>query len=154
MTIFSYPYNKNKSQQVSEGRPFDTVEEAWFWFMAAHKAKLEGAKITSNLGNIQRPCEPNDILAILDRLFRNRLVTMDHLRVLRFYGNRGYGPDKHHTSEKRAWYLWREAFAKMRPSFERKGIIRKENLSFFDQYAPNVFRIDFQSNKPQLEGAY
>ncbi len=65
--------------------PFDTVEEAWFWFILAQQARNEGARITAGQGALIRPCEPVDILKVLDRLYRQRSLSMDHMLVLRHY---------------------------------------------------------------------
>jgi hypothetical protein len=43
----------------------DNVEEAWFWFIAAQQARVDGARFASGAGMIPRPCEPVDILNIL-----------------------------------------------------------------------------------------
>ncbi len=41
--------------------PFISVEEAWFWYIAAMQARLDGARIVAGLGREIRPCEPVDI---------------------------------------------------------------------------------------------
>ena len=123
-------YNKAEN---AVGEPFDDMEQAWFWFIAANEAKNSGARITAGQGLTQRPCEPNDIMAITERLFRNRILTIDHFRVLKHYGDRGFAPDKYHYREKRAFYLWHEALKKMRPVFESKGLVLKKSDNFFNR---------------------
>ena len=64
--------DKNKKSHQNKPRntidqdivPFDTVEEAWFWFVLAQQAKVEGARYTAGLSLTPRPCEPSDILKI------------------------------------------------------------------------------------------
>jgi len=107
--------------------PFESVEEAWFWFMAAQDAKNDGAKFISGAGLYKRPCEPLDILKVLDRLHRNRRLHRDHLLVLRHYGNRRMAPDKFRPKEKRAYHLWSEALDRMGSVLIAKGIIEKQN---------------------------
>lgn len=109
--------------QSLSATPFASCEDAWFWFVAAQQAKSEGARITANMGKEIRPCEPLDILKILDRLYRNRILTMHHFKVLRHYGRRGFAPDPSHERETRAVHLWREAFMHLEPIFVRKGIV-------------------------------
>lgn len=118
---------KNPKQEIIEkttGTPFADVEEAWFWFVQAQQARNEGARIRAGLSTIERPCEPADILKILDRLYRHRMLLRDHLLVLRHYGRRQYAPDPYRVKEERANFLWHEAFKKMEPIFIRKGIVR------------------------------
>ena len=38
--------------------PFESAEEAWFWFIAAQQAKCDGARFMSGAGDVPRPCEP------------------------------------------------------------------------------------------------
>ncbi|MBK9584419.1 MAG: hypothetical protein KA099_02960 [Alphaproteobacteria bacterium] len=110
-----------------ETTPFDTVEEAWFWFVAAQQAKTEGARIIAGQGMVERPCEPADILKILDRLYRQRALVMPHILVLRYYGRRNMAPDARRIKEARAAKLWREAMDKLEPVLESKGILRKNS---------------------------
>jgi hypothetical protein len=96
----------------------------WFWFIEANQARLDGARYTAAKGNIRRPCEPVDILRILDRLYRTRRLMMDHLRVLRFYGVRQMPPEAWRASEARAATLWREAMRILEPVFVAKAIMK------------------------------
>lgn len=106
--------------------PFDTAEEAWFWFILAQTAKNEGAKLCSGTGLMSRPCEPADILTCLDRLYRNRRLTMDHMLVLRHYGKRQMAPDPRRVKEARAFTLWKEALERLEPVLARKGIVKSK----------------------------
>ena len=63
--------------------PFDSAEEAWFWFIAAQEARNDGARFAAGQAMFPRPCEPIDILKALDCLYRNRRLLRDHLLVLR-----------------------------------------------------------------------
>lgn len=105
------------------GVPFDSTQEAWFWFMAAQSARHDGARYGSQRGGVPRPCEPVDILRILDRLYRGRLLMMDHLRVLRYYGVRFLPPDSTRPRERRAAVLWEQALGRLEIAFIRKGIV-------------------------------
>jgi hypothetical protein len=103
--------------------PFDTAEEAWFWFIQAQQARNDGARFIWGAGLFPRPCEPTDILRIVDRLYRKRRLLMDHLLVLRHYGRRMLPPDPHRIKEGRAHRLWQEALDRIEPVLARKGII-------------------------------
>jgi len=103
--------------------PFLNAEEAWFWFIAAQNAKNDQAKYTAGAGLYPRPCEPVDILKVLDRLHRNRRLVKDHLLVLRHYGMRHMPPDPTRRKEARAFQLWTEALERIAIPLEKKGII-------------------------------
>lgn len=115
--------------------PFDNAEEAWFWFVAAQEALNDGARFSAGTALYARPCEPIDILKILDRLYRNRQLKRDHFLVLRHYGRRHMPPDARRVKEKRSYDLWREAFDKITPILEKKGIVRAQ--SWVAQYYPD-----------------
>ena len=83
---------------------FDSAEEAWFWFIQAQQARNDGARFTAGNGLIPRPCEPIDILRVLDRLYRHRRLTMEHLLVMRHYGRRQMPPDPRRIKEGRAQF--------------------------------------------------
>jgi hypothetical protein len=106
--------------------PFENAEEAWFWFMLAQQAKNDGARAIAGQALIPRACEPNDILAIVSRLHRQRRLLMDHLRVLRHYGLRRMAPDPRRPREARSWCLWYEAMERLEPVFIAKGIVRND----------------------------
>lgn len=109
--------------------PFDNTVEAWFWFIKAQEAKNEGARFTAGLSLTPRPCEPTDILKILDKLYRNRRLERDHLLVLRHYGRRQLCPDPRRVKEVRADKLWKEAIDRIEPVLVRKGIVRQKKLT-------------------------
>lgn len=128
---------KAASYTASEGVPvpFENVEELWFWFIVAQQARNEGARYVAGAGMVRRPCEPVDILKILDGLYRQRRLLRDHLLVLRHYGRRNMPPDPRRVKEKRAHVLWHEALERLSPILERKGIISKPK-SWVEQYMP------------------
>jgi hypothetical protein len=111
---------------------FTTPEEVWFWFIEANQARLDGARYTAARGNVRRPCEPVDILRILDRLYRTRRLMMDHLRVLRFYGVRQMPPEAWRPAEARAATLWFEAMRTLEPVFISKEIMKSRVVSIME----------------------
>ncbi len=72
---------------------------------------------------VPRPCEPMDIMKILDRLHRNRRLLLDHFRVLRHYGLRMMPPDDRRPREFVAAKLWREALDRIGEVMESKGLL-------------------------------
>lgn len=105
------------------GEKFENAEAAWFWFIQAQGARVDGARIAAGQGAVNRPCEPLDILRVLDGLHRHRRLLRDHLLVLRHYGCRFLPPDPRRVREMRAHELWVEALERIGAVLERKGII-------------------------------
>lgn len=117
--------DKNKSPFGFNQRtiPFERAEDVWFWFIVAQQAKNDGARYVAGASTIPRPCEPLDILNILDRLYRQRRLVRDHLLVLRHYGRRNMAPDPDRVKERRAYSLWCEAMERMEAPLIKKGIL-------------------------------
>lgn len=103
--------------------PFTSGAEAWFWTINALMARRAGARIQAGRGDVQRPCEPDDTLRELDRLYRARRIDLEHARVLRVYGERGMQPDETALMERADARTWREATARLEAALRRKGIV-------------------------------
>lgn len=119
------PRHQNERKTV----PFANAAEAWFWFIQAQAAANDGARASGGL--VPRPCEPLDILKILDRLVRHRCLVRDHLIVMRHYGRRLMPPDPRRAHEARADRIWREAMGFLEEAMLRKGFILKTSQPFW-----------------------
>jgi hypothetical protein len=108
---------------LSRAVPFRDAEEAWFWTMAALVARRDGARIVANAGRTMRPCEPDDVVKCLDRLYRQRRLDLVHARILRIWGERGVPPDPRAPRERCDWRLWREALDRLEWPLRVKGIV-------------------------------
>jgi hypothetical protein len=131
-----------KHQGTDNAQPFDTVEQAWFWFIQAQQARSDGARFKSGAGLIPRPCEPIDILQALDKIYRERKVTMEHLLVLRHFGRRMMAPEPTRVSERGAYRQWAEALTCLSKVLEDKKIVKKQG--FLAAWLPqsNIVSID------------
>ena len=116
---FEGPKTPNTARTI----PFRDAEEAWFWFISAQQARHEGARFVAGAGLYPRPCEPLDILKVLDRLHRQRRLLRDHLLVLRHYGRRHMAPDPRRVKEYRAHMFWCEALERIETVLVQKGIV-------------------------------
>lgn len=120
----------DRSDENMEGTvPFDSVKDAWFWFIQAQQARNEGARFRAGMSLTARPCEPSDILKVLDGLYRQRRLLRDHLLVLRHYGRRQMAPDTRRSKEVLAHKLWCEALERIEPVLVRKGIVCPKKLT-------------------------
>lgn len=107
----------------SGGRPapFCCVEDAWFWTVSAMRARHTG----SNKGDhpkVTRPCDPDDVLKCLDRLYRGRRINLDHARVLRKWGEQQMTPHSVRSGGTDP-QLWREAMDRLGQALRHKGIV-------------------------------
>ena len=103
--------------------PFRDADEAWFWTMAALMARRDGARYSANQGRTQRPCEPDDVLKCLDKLYRHRRSDLVNARILSLWGERQVAPNPAHGNERCDWRLWREALDRLEWSLRVKGIV-------------------------------
>jgi hypothetical protein len=115
-------------RQAAPARPdgsalFADAATAWTWCMQVLAARRDGAGAAFAARGI-RPCEADDVVAVVDRLYRQRRITLAHARTLRIYGERQSAPNPRVQSEREDAALWRQALAQMEPLLRRKGIIR------------------------------
>ena len=108
---------------IAAAEPFRSADEAWFWTMSALVARRDGARITAGKGDKVRPCEPDDVIKCLDRLYRHRRIDLIHARILRIWGERGHAPDPRHLSERNDAAQWREAMNRLEWPLRVKGIV-------------------------------
>ncbi len=99
---------------------FRSAADAWFWTMSALRARREG---TGRSGaSVRRPCDPDDVVCCLDRLYRHRRIELRHARVLRDWGERQMAPDARMGAGEEA-LLWREALCRLEAPLRAKGIV-------------------------------
>jgi len=108
---------------LATAKPFGSAEEAWFWTMAALAARHAGARFRAGQGRSLRPCEPDDVVRCLDRLWRQRRIDLIHVRVLRHYGERQAPPDPRHPGDRTPAQLWSEALERLDWPLRAKGIV-------------------------------
>lgn len=108
---------------LDKAEPFASAEEAWFWTMAALVARHEGARLSAGRGSVVRPCEPDDVVKCLDRLYRQRRIEIAHARILRIWGERGTAPNPRILAERGDLRLWREAMERLDFPLRQKGIV-------------------------------
>ena len=108
---------------IGRAVPFASAEEAWFWTMAALVARRDGARVVANKGLVARPCEPDDVIKCLDRLYRQRRIELAHARIMRIWGERGAAPNPRYPSERGDFRLWREAMTRLEWPPRVKGIV-------------------------------
>ncbi len=123
MQIAARPGYAPFRSSATQAEPFRSVEEAWFWTMAGLIARREGARIVAGAGAVPRPCEPDDVVKCLDRLYRQRRIELLHVRIMRIWGERQQVPDPRYPRERGDWRLWREAMERLDWPLRMKGIV-------------------------------
>jgi len=103
-----------------EGVAFESAAEAWFWTATALRARIENSSASRR--GVKRPCDPDDVVRCLDRLYRSRRIDLRHARVLRAWGERQRAPDPEVEAGQEA-RLWREALTRLEGSLRSKGIV-------------------------------
>jgi len=108
---------------LAKAEPFTSAEEAWFWTMAALTARRDGARLSAGRGAVVRPCEPDDVVKCLDRLYRQRRIELHHARIMRIWGERGTAPNPRFPAERGESRIWREAMGRLDFPLRQKGIV-------------------------------
>ena len=99
---------------------FRSAADAWFWTIRALRARREGSD-GADYG-IKRPCDPDDVVCCLDRLYCSRRIELRHAQVLRDWGERQIVPGARMGDGKDA-LLWREALSRLETPLRCKGIV-------------------------------
>lgn len=113
--------------ETAPGICFGDAQEAWFWTIGALRARREGAGRAGP--GTPRPCEPDDVIRAVDRLWRDERLAPAHLRVLRVCGERGHAPVPHRPAEQQAARLWTEAMTQLGPALHAKGIVERPMIA-------------------------
>ena len=123
MSLAPRPGHAPRLSPLARTEVFTPAREAWFGTMAALTARRDGARISAGKGLAQRPCEPDDVIKCLDRLYRQRRVDLTHARIMRIWGERGVAPCPRHPQERGDHRLWREAMNRLEWPLRVKGIV-------------------------------
>jgi hypothetical protein len=107
------------SVACTKPQPFRTAEGAWRWAFGLLQIRQDGGGAPTGLGHGSRPCEPDDVIKCLDRLYRARHITLDHARVLRVYAEKGTTPEPQSGDGR----LWEEALKRLEWPLRVKGIV-------------------------------
>ena len=99
------------------------AEEAWFWGLNAIRARAEGENQSHGHTGPNRPCEPDDIAASVERLRRERKLDRDHVRTLVLFGLQYLPPRASEPREASDARRWDEAMDRLTTIWRRKGII-------------------------------
>ena len=105
-------------------QPFDTAEEAWFWFARSQRIRAEGLRFDTSSATMTRPCDPDDIYRIAIDLFRRGRLRTEHLNILARFGLMERAPDLRCANELHAHHYWEEALMILANAFRRKDIVR------------------------------
>lgn len=107
--------------------PFDSAEEAFFNMVTFQKYAASGAKIRAGQGLFHRPGSANDTRIVIERLYAQRKLSLDHINVLRWYGKREMRPDERREKEARAAMLWDDAMRIIGAELAKKGMVRRHD---------------------------
>jgi hypothetical protein len=123
---YPHPFLDRRSPRKAPAEPFASSEQAWFWTMAALRARHEGASRPG--GSVPRPCEPDDVILCLDSLYRRKRIDLGHARVLRVWGERGAAPDARVAAERIEARLWGEAMDLLDWPLRVRGIVAETRI--------------------------
>ncbi len=111
------------SQRDAAGQPFASAADAWFWYIACHQARIDGARVVAGRNVIARPCEPADIHLTTLKLLQTGPLRPQHLRVMVRYGRMMMPPDPSRSPQLSDCALWGEAMAELAAALMAKGIV-------------------------------
>lgn len=116
---------RNKYLTFTDNReftPFESAEEAWFWYCLCESLGSERAK--GHSGKTVRPCETSDIILAVKHLLHEGLLKPEHIRILQKYGFEQAPPHINFGATQKICTLWKEAISGLHSILKRKGIVR------------------------------
>ena len=119
----SMPRPQPRRLSLRETELFSTTEEAWFWYVQCQTARNDGVRFTAGLAVTERPCEPDDIIREVRRLYRRQALKRSHISVLERYGCRLSPPNPHGDDSPIEARLWEEALDRLTTPLRKKGIV-------------------------------
>lgn len=105
--------------------PFESGEEAFFWFSNSMHARRDGAK-QSRTPIYKRPCQADDIYLIIQRLNKQGKIRNEHLRVLNHCAKSDMPPHDGHPEVVR---LWKESMKFIEEELLQKNLMSKGLLN-------------------------
>jgi hypothetical protein len=107
--------------------PFETAEEAWFWYVRCQKMRREGVRFRKGDGSLQRPCEPDDVYNAVAHLLQIQVINSQHVDALVTCGLRERPPDPRLRMEETMVKRWEEALDRLTTLLRKKGIVSSNN---------------------------
>lgn len=104
--------------------PFRSAEEAWLWTMSILVARRDGVDVAWRPDGPARPCDPDDVVRCLDRLYRDTSISLLHARILRLWGERQVAPRSDRPAQRADWRLWHQALGRMEWVLRASGVVR------------------------------
>ncbi len=101
---------------------FASAEDAWFWAYGAWQARHQGA--AANGRGARRPCDPDDVLLVVERLLRARRIDAAHASVLGRWGQRQVAPSAQWGQPEEVT-LWQDAMTALGAILSRKGLLAR-----------------------------
>ncbi len=105
-------------------KPFQSGEEAWFWTMATILARRDGAGLAWRPDGGPRPCDPEDVIKCLNRLYEQRRLGLHHVRILRVWGERQVAPDSSMPDQAEDTRVWQQAMGQLEWALRGRGVVR------------------------------
>ncbi len=107
--------------------PFVSARQAWFWFVRCQTARIEGARVVADAGEVVRPCDPDDVYNAVMRLKQAGTLNDRHLQVLEYFGLVEREPDPRDPREKGKDSLWRQAMDALENVLITRGIVTRRS---------------------------
>ena len=98
--------------------PFESAEQAFFYMAECQRYQASGAKVGTGGSMYIRPCGPNDIRIVIERLFRERKLNSDHVKALKMQGMEGFRPPPDKAKH------FDDALSIIEEELKKKGIVR------------------------------
>lgn len=98
-------------------KPFENVEEVWFWFCIAVQARGDGLRSRNHYDGEPREIEPADVYRIIKKINNRELRTMIK------WGIAGFPPHYDRRAKNSEIRLWDSGIANLEYHLRCKGVL-------------------------------
>lgn len=99
---------------------FSSAEEAWLW-VASFRLAAKGGPVPP-----RRCCRREDVLEVVDQLYRAGKIDVDDAHVLRVFGDLQRAPEPRRVKEATADARWQRMMGMLGTEFHRRGWLARE----------------------------
>lgn len=111
-----------QTQTIYAPDKFQNAEQMWFWFLYSKSVRNDFGHYNCRTST-KRICELVDVETLVTKLYLSGKLTLNHLSVMKEYGDRHRAPHQYIWRENRDATIWDEAMKILNDAAIKKGWI-------------------------------
>ncbi len=112
-----------QTQTIYTPDKFQNAEQMWFWFLYSKSVRNDIGGQHTGRSSGHRVCELVDVETLITKLYLAGKLTLEHLGVMKEFGDKRRAPHQYIWRENRAAAKWAEAMKIINEAATKKGWI-------------------------------